>query len=150
MIVDLKQEGERFEFFNSKLNPSTGDIEYDDPIKNGPWMVLRPPGPFYEDRLAKRKRKAEHVFNPKTRAMDRIPYYPDLPPEEEKAEREALWDYCIVDFGGFSDKDGKEIEPTKQNKVAIKNVPMVDRFITRCFQLMANAEIVRQEEEAKN
>lgn len=151
MFIDLKQEGERFEFFNSTVNPNTGDIDYDDPVKNGPWMTLRPPGPFWEKRLKTRKKKVEHVLNPKTRQMERISYYPELPADEDQAEREDLWDYCIVDFGGFKDPATKaDIKPTKKNKVAMVRVPVIDRFVSRCFQIMAEAKVEQQEKETGN
>jgi len=150
MLLNLNQEGEKFDFFNSTVNPQTLDVDYDEPVKDGPWMILKPGQAFWEKKLASRTKKVEHVLNPKTRQMERNTFYPELSPADEKKEREEFWDYCIVDFGGFKDQNGKVLKVTKETKVAMVKVPVVERFITRCFQIIGTAEVAAKEAEEKN
>jgi hypothetical protein len=151
MFLDLEAtQGERFQFFTSTVDPSTGDIAYDDP-KGDAYVTLRSMQPFFEAKLAKRPKKVEHVFNPKSRSMERISYYPDLSTEEARVEREEAWDYTIVDFEGFKDsKTGDNIACTKDNKIKLMKIPVFDRFVARCFQIMAESGIKEKEESEKN
>ena len=148
MIFDLDQaEGERFPFFTSTIDPATGAISYDSP--GDAWVELRPMQPFFEERLAKRKKITEHVHNPKTRQLERISYYPELSVDEAKKERDDAWDYAITGFGNFKDKSGKIIEFNRENKMKMIKSPVFIRFCERCFEVMANSG-VSKEEELKN
>ena len=151
MFIDLNAvQGERFQFFTSTINSNTGDIIYDDP-QGDAYVTLRSMQPFFEGRLAKRKKGIEHVYNPKTRSMERNSYDIELSPEEEKAEREAAWDYAIVNLEGFKDsKTGKSIACTKENKTKLMRLPIFDRFVARCFQIMSSSGIKDKEEKEKN
>lgn len=151
MFIDLDStQGERFQFFTSTISPDTGNIVYDDPAGDA-YVTLRSMQPFFEERLAKRKKGVEHVLNPKTRSMDRVTYHVELGPDEEKAEREDAWDYAIINIEGFRDsKTGRGISCTKENKIKLMKIPVFDRFIARCFQIMASSGIKDKEEKEKN
>lgn len=151
MYLDLdSSEGERFQFFASTIDPVSGDVVYGDP-KGDAYVTLRPMQPFFEDRLAKRQLKVDHVLNPKTKAMERITYYPDLSFDEVKREREDAWDYAILTWEGFMDEKTKQdIECTRENKIKLMKIPVFDRFIARCFQLMAESGIKEEEALEKN
>ena len=146
MIFDLEQaEGERFPFFTSTIDPATGKITYDDPGDG--WVELRSMQPFFEARLEKRKKKVEHVHDPKTRSLQRITYYDDLSVEESKKERDDAWDYAITGFGNFKDKTGKIIEFNRENKMKMIKAPVFIRFCERCFEVMANSGVTKEAEE---
>lgn len=151
MLFDLSAaQGERFQFFTSHIDQNTGETIYDEPSGDA-WVEIRSMAPFFEERMAKRKKIVENVYNPKTRGMERISYYPDLSPEEAKTERDDAMDYCITDFGNFKDsKTGKVIECTRENKLLLMKVPVFDRFIARCQQLLSEAGVKQKEDEAKN
>lgn len=150
MFFDLDAvDGEWFPFFSSSINLVTGDIIYDDPVPDARVRV-RPMAPLIEERLSGRKKNVEHVVNPKTRALERISYYPELSPEEERKERDDIWDYVITGIEGFKDKTGKTIDCTRENKLKLMRIPVFERFISRCFQIMANAGVSEAEELEKN
>lgn len=150
MLFDLEAtEGEWFPFFKSTIDLVTGNIIYEDPV-NDARVRLRPMAPFLEERLNNRVKSVEHVLNPKTRSMERISYYPELSPEQEQKERDDVWDYVITGLDGFKDRSGKEIECTRENKIKLMKVPIFERFISRCFQIMANSGISESEELVKN
>jgi hypothetical protein len=151
MFFDLEAlQGERFQFFGSHLDPNTGNITYDEPAGDA-WVTVRGMVPFIEERLAKRKKVIEHIYNPKTRAMERISFYPDLSPEEAKAENDDLWDYVITGLENFRDSKTKEpIACTRENKIALMKVPVFDRFIARCLQMLSESGIKDKEDLPKN
>ena len=151
MFLDLDStQGEKFQLFSSTIDPATGETIYDDP-KGDAWVTLRPMQPFFEERIGKRNRKVEHVFNPKTRSMERVSYYPELSPEEAIKEREDAWDYSIVNIEGFKDsKTGKEIKCTRENKIKLMKLPVFDRFIAWCLQIMADSGVKEKAESEKN
>lgn len=149
MIFDIDQtEGEWFQFFNSTINPNTGEIEYDDPVQDAR-VQIRNIGPFFEERAAKRKREVDHVLNPKTKAMERISYTKELSYEEAKTERDDAYDYAIVAFEGFKDKTGKTIKCTRENKLKMMRVPVFDRFVGRCMAIQNENKIRLEQEEKK-
>jgi hypothetical protein len=151
MFFELdKMEGEWFPFFGSHFDPVSGDVIYEDASLNARVQV-RSMTPFFEERIAKRKREVEHVFNPKTRQMERITFFKELSVEEAKAERDDAWDYAITGIEGFKDSGtGKVIECTRENKLALMKNPVFDRFIARCQQLIASSGITEEKELAKN
>jgi hypothetical protein len=151
MFIDLNsQEGEWFPFQNSTIDPSTGEPVFDDPV-NDARVQIRSMTPFFEERVALRKRGIERILNPKTRQMERITFYEDLTPEEAKAEREDAFDYAITNFEGFKDSRTKEVLAcTRENKLALMRVPVFDRFFARCQQLLSSSGIKQQEELEKN
>jgi hypothetical protein len=149
--LDLDQnEGEWFQFFTSHIDPNNGEVIYDPPDSDARVQV-RSILPFVEERLLKRKRNVEHVLNPKTRTMERVSFNPDLSPEEEKKEREDLWDYAIVGFENFKDRKTAEvIECTRENKLKLMKVPVFDRFIARCLQMISDSQTRAKQESQKN
>jgi len=151
MLFDLNaSQGEWFHFFGSHVNPNTGEIVFEEPVSDAR-VQIRNIGPFLEERIAKRKRVVEHVYNPKTRAMERISYYPDLTPEEINAEREEMIDYAITGLENFKNSEtGEVITCTLENKLALMKVPVFDRFVARCWQIMGGAGIKAREDEEKN
>jgi hypothetical protein len=149
MLFSLdSSEGEWFPFQNSKIDPLTGDPVFDDPVSDAK-VQIRSMTPFFEERIAKRKRQTEHVMNPKTRQMERIAFYAELSIEEAKAERDDAFDFAITGIEGFKDaKTGKLITCTRENKLALMKVPVFDRFFARCQQLLASSGV--KEEMEKN
>ena len=147
MYIEINsQEGEWFPFQNSKIDPLTGEPVFDDPVSDAK-VQIRSMTPFFEERIAKRKRQTEHVMNPKTRAMERIAYYVELSIEESRAERDDAFDFSITGIEGFKDsKDGKIIVCTRENKLALMKVPVFDRFFARCQQLLSSSGVKEQVE----
>ena len=151
MFIDLNaQEGEWFPFQNSKIDPLTGEPVFDDPVSDAK-VQIRSMTPFFEERIAKRKRQTEHVLNPKTRVMERIAYYAELTVEEARAERDDAFDFAITGVEGFKDsKTGQAITCTRENKLALMKVPVFDRFFARCQQLLSSYGVKQKEEIEKN
>lgn len=151
MLINLElDQGEWFPYFGSRINTASGDIIYDEPSSDAK-VKIRPMGPFIEERVANRKRQVEHVLNPKTRQMERVSYYSEPTAVELKAERDDTWDYVIQDWEGFKDaKTGNEIKCTRTNKIALMKLPVFDRFIARCQQLLAESGVQEAEEQGKN
>jgi len=147
MFIELNsQEGEWFPFQNSKIDPLTGEPVFDDPVTDAK-VQIRSMTPFFEERIAKRKRQTEHVMNPKTRQMERIAFYAELSVEEARAERDDAFDFSITGIEGFKDaKTGKLITCTRENKLALMKVPVFDRFFARCQQLLSSSGVKEQVE----
>jgi len=152
MFLNLDQtEGERFQFFKSYNDPTTGDAIFENEPEGDAWVTLRPIQPFLEKCIEKRKTIVEHVFNPKSRAMERLSNLQEFTTEEAKKERDDAWDYAIISFENFKDsKTGKEIECTRENKLKLMKIPVFDRFIARCMKILADAGVVDKEEQEKN
>lgn len=142
--------GEWFSFFASEIKEN-GDVKYLAPEPDAGKVCLRVMDPETIESIQSktRKRTAEFVLNPKTRAMDRVQYY-DQTPEQEKSEREMIWDYAIQDWAGILDKNGDEIPCTLANKMALMNNPQFARFVGRCLQLITGAAASASEASAKN
>ena len=151
MFFDLDStEGEWFQFFSSHIDLNTGEIIYEEPTSDAR-VQIRSIAPFIEERLAKWKRSVEHVYNPKTRAMERISYFPDQTLEESRMDRDDAWDYAITGIENFKDsKTGELIICTRENKLKLMKVPVFDRFFTRCQQLLADSGVKEKEKEEKN
>ena len=151
MLFELESgTGEWFPFFGSHFDPITGDVIYEDAVSDAKVQV-RSMTPFFEECIAKRKREVEHVYNPKTRAMERITFFKELSIDESRAERDEAWDYAITGIEGFKDsKTGKVIECTRENKLALMKNPVFDRFIARCQQLIASSGVKEAKELEKN
>jgi len=146
--LDVQEQGEWFYFFGSHVDENTGEIVYEEPVKDAK-AKIRSMAPFIEQRITGRKKQTEHIHNPKTRSMERISYYPELTTEEMKAEREDTWDYIITGLEGFRDKKTKkEIDCTRENKVKLMRLPVFDRFVARCLQILSASGV--QDAEIKN
>ncbi len=151
MIFDLDAEqGEWFYFFGSHIDPNTGETIFEEPVLDARVQV-RSMAPFFEERIKTRKKGVEHVYNPKTRAMERISYISDLSIGEAQAERDDAWDYAITALENFKDrKTGNVIPCNRENKLKLMKVPVFDRFIARCLQLLASSGMQSKEDEIKN
>jgi len=151
MILDINtaDEGQWFTFFYSHLDPNTLEPIYDDPIENGPRMKIRNPASLWKDRSQKKKQKKEHVFNPKTRAMDMVSSDVDLTAAQKKAENEEFVDYVIQDVEQFT-LNGKEIKGTIAEKVKAMENPLISMFVQRCIQLLQESGVQEAEAESKN
>jgi len=155
--IDLDaSEGEWFPFQVSSIDPDTGKVIWDAPAlddKGEPIasLKIRIMAPFYEERIVKRVRIVEHVFNPKSRSMERISSFKDLTMDEIRAERDDAIDYAITDIKGFRDKSTKKpLECTKENKLALMKIPVIDRFFGRCQELLGQFSVEKRKEEAEN
>jgi len=147
MFINLDvTEGEIFPFQVSTINSETGETIWEEPDPEA-YVVVRSMQPFFEERALKRKKVVEHIYNPKTRQMERDKHDVDLTPAEAKKEGEDALDYAIVELGKFVDsKTGKPIETTRENKLKIMKNPVFDRFIAKCFRELANSGVKAQEE----
>ena len=73
-------------------------------------------------------------------------YVPELSLEEGKAERDDAWDYAITGIENFKDSKGKIITCTRENKLALMKVPVFDRLVARCLQILASSGVKEKEE----
>jgi len=151
-LFDLEKEdnGDWFSFFGSSVDPTTGEIVYDKPEEGAAEFRIRSVAKFWEEHRSKRKKEHKMVLNPATRAMERVGYYEDLPPEQEKRENEDSWDYAITDMRNAFSAPGVPIECTRENKLKLLEIPAFVRFVGRVFQLMATAGIAEKEASEKN
>ncbi len=150
MIIDFDaREGEWFTFFRSRIN-ERGEITYDDPGPDAGRVCIRGLTPFLKQQQAKRKRRYEFVRNPGSRAMERVTYFEEPTPEQAEKEADDLWDYVITGLENFFDRDGKPIECTRENKLRLMELPVFDRFIARCLQLLSESGVKAAEEQGKN
>lgn len=151
MIFDLERlnEGEWFPFFESHIDDK-GEIVYDDPKSDAGRIRIRSMNPIIEKQIEGRKRSAQFVLNPQSRAMERVGYFEEIPFEQAKKDRDDVWDYVITGLEGLYDAKGKEIECTRENKLKLMAIPMFDRFVAKCLQILANAGVKAKEDEGKN
>jgi hypothetical protein len=96
-----------------------------------------------------RKRYSEFAHNPKTRQMERVTYF-EQTPEQEKRERELIWDHAIKEWRGILDKEGNDIPCTLENKMRLMNIPQFARFVGRCLQMITGASAESAEAAGKN
>jgi len=151
MRFDIENtQGEWFTFFESEIMPD-GEIKYLDPIEGAGKVCLRISDPESIEKIQSQTRKkvAEFVYNPKTRAMDRVIYFDQTPAQEQK-ERELIWNFAITDWKDLLDMKGVSIPCTLENKMKLMNVPQFARFIGRCLQLISGAKTEQADIEIKN
>mgnify|MGYP001249914155 CR=1 FL=1 len=151
MLFDLEEsQGEWFYFFNSRIDQATGETVYDNPVKDAR-VKIRSISAFFEEALSKRKREFQFVVNPKTRGMERVAYFPELSSEEANQQRDDAWDYAITGLEGFKDAKTKaDLKCDRETKLKLMKNPAFDRFIARCFQILASSGIQGKEAEEKN
>lgn len=150
MIIDFEaNDGEWFTFVMSRIDDQ-GKVVYDDPLPDAGKVCVRSLVPFFEQRQAGRKKKYEFVHNPSTRAMERVGFIPEQTAEQAREEREDAWDYAIKDFENFNDKNKVPIPCTRENKLRLMKLPVFDRFIGRCLQMLAEQGVKVEEELRKN
>jgi len=158
-FIDIEMEvteGEWFPFQASRVDSDTGKIVWDDPVlddKGSPIASLRVRlmALFYEERIAKRGRVVEHIFNPKTRAMERVVSLKELSMDEIRSERDDAIDYAITGIKGFRDKTTKKpLECTRINKLAMLRSPAIDRFFGYCQDRLSQSTVEEKKAEAEN
>lgn len=151
-VFDLEKDdqGDWFSFFDSSYDQSTGEIVYKEPEENAAQFRIRSMGPFWEKRRDSRKKQYKMVVNPKTRQMERVGYYDDLSPEEQKKENDDAWDYAITGIIDAYDATGNPIECTRDAKLKLVEIPVFLRFISRVFQILSETGVKRDEDSEKN
>mgnify|MGYP001389393951 FL=1 len=150
MIFDLDlSQGEWFRFFESRINEK-GELVYDDPKPDAGRVCIRSIAPFLEQIQAKRKKKFEWVLNTATRSMERIGYFEEQSIEDQRKERDDLWDYAITDMEDFYDVKGALILCTRENRLKLMAHPVFDRFVARCLQIISASGVKTKEEAEKN
>ena len=151
-IFDLEKEaqGDWFPFFGSKFDAATGEIIYEKPEEGSAEFRIRSMMGFFEERRKNRKKEYRMVLNPSTRAMERVSYYEDLPFAEAQKENDDAWDYAITGMKNAFTADDVPMECTRENKLKLMKVPVFDRFVARCQQLLASSGVKAKEDEEKN
>lgn len=151
MIINLTthKDGTWFPFFYSRLNPSTMEIEYDDPIEGGPRMKIRNPVQFFKERNEKRKTESEFVLNKKSRGMEKVSSNVELTAAQRKAENEDFADYVIDGIEDFK-LEGKVIRCDRKTKIEIMNIPIVSMYVHRCIELLQESGAQEEKAESKN
>ncbi len=148
--IESEEQGDWYAFFNSRIDPSSGEIEYDKPEKGAAEFRIRSMVPFWEERRKDRKRQYKMVLNPATRSMERVRYYEDLSAEEEKQESEDAWDYVITGMKNAFSAPGVSMECTRENKLKLIKMPVFMRFLNRVFSMMAEVGVKEKEASEKN
>uniref|UniRef100_A0A6M3IRH4 Uncharacterized protein n=1 Tax=viral metagenome TaxID=1070528 RepID=A0A6M3IRH4_9ZZZZ len=147
--LDSTEEGEWFFYQDSHFDQEIGDWIFDEPQKAK--VRIRRIQSFLQEKLQNRKRIAEHVLNPKTRAMERISYFKEQSIDEARREIDDVWDYAITGLEGFKNKKtGQIIECTRENKLKLIKIPAFDRFVAHCFRILEGSEIRQKEIAEKN
>ncbi|MFH2076784.1 MAG: hypothetical protein ABIJ57_15830 [Pseudomonadota bacterium] len=150
--VDLtaQAEGEWFAFQDSHFDQAAGEWAFDPPATDARVRVRRTDA-FWRTRNAKRERIAEHVFNPKTRSMERISYFKEQTVAEAQSDVDDAMDYAITGLENFKDKaSGAVLECKRETKLALMRIPAFDRFMGRCLRLLEGAEVKAKEDAEKN
>jgi hypothetical protein len=141
--LEVGSKGEWFAFFMSNVKgiDESGDpkIEYLDPEPDAGRFCIRVADEKTLDEIYKQTRKKEYQFvrNPKTRAMERVAYI-EQTPEQEKLERELLWDHCIEKWENILDTKGNQIPCNKENKLKLMKNPQFSRFFFKCCEVINN------------
>ena len=158
-VMDLEvklnaAESEVFPFQISHIDDG-GNVIWDDPVIDPKTkepvskVGIRSMSPFFEERISARKYIVEHVYNTKSRAMDRDRHMVDLTPDEAKQERDDAYDYAITFISGLK-VQGVVVTCTRENKLALMKLPVFDRFFAKCQTALANSGIVAKEVTEKN
>ena len=151
-LFDLEQDdlGDWFAFFNSRVDPTSGDIIYDEPEEGAAEFRIRSMLPFWEEKQRNRKKQYKFVSNPTTRLMERVGYYEDPPPDIAKKENEDSWEYAITGIRNALKPDKTEIECNRENILKLIEIPVFIRFIQRVFEIMSEGRVRFNEESEKN
>ena len=151
-VFDLEKEelGDWFPFFNSTVDPGSGEIVYDDPEEGAAEFRIRSMGSFWEERRKGKKKEYKMVCNTQSKAMERVGYYPDLPPDVESKENDDAWDYSITDWKNAFSAPKMPMEYNRENKLKMIKIPVFMRFVSRVFQIMTESGIKRKDSVEKN
>ena len=143
-------QGDWFSFFNSRLDTTTGEIVYDQPEKDAAEFRIRNMGPFLDEHRKDRKKESKIVHNPVTRAMERVSWFEELPPDLAEKENNEAWDYAITEWRNVLSAPGTEIKCNLDNKLKLLKIPVFLRFVTRVFQIISEAGVKQKEASEKN
>lgn len=149
-VEKKEDQGDWFKFQSSHFDAEKNEFVFDDPEPDAAEFCFRSMIPFFTERLKARKRVVEHVLNPQTRAMERISYYPDPTPEEQKKEQADAQDYMITGIRKAFWGEGKPVEMTREDKLKLFLDPQFDRFAGKCLVERAKAEQQEAEVTQKN
>uniref|UniRef100_A0A6H1ZD23 Uncharacterized protein n=1 Tax=viral metagenome TaxID=1070528 RepID=A0A6H1ZD23_9ZZZZ len=151
-VFDLAkdEQGDWFAYFDSHIDPVIGETVYDPPIEGAAEFRIRSMAPFFDERRKERKKEFKMVLNPSTRGMERVGYYPDLPPDEAEKENQDAWDYAITGIKNAFSAPGVEIKCTRENKLALIEIPAFMRFLFRVFQIISDTGAKAREESEGN
>jgi hypothetical protein len=140
--LDDSEEGVKFLFFTSWIDPATGETHFNEPESDA-YAIIRPMTPYFEAADKGRKKVSQLVHDPKTRSMKMSePQYPPLSKAEEDRRIEDAWDYAIMEIGGFRNKRTGEMYPSdRETKLKMIKKPIIITWLNRCFELMGNAGI---------
>ena len=144
------EQGDWFPYFDSRVDPSIGETIYDLPIEGAAEFRIRSMAPFFEEKRKGRKKEFKMVVNPSTRQMERVGYYPDLPPDVEAKENDDAWDYAITGMKNAFSAPGVKLECARENKLALIAIPAFLRFMFRVFEIVSNTGAKASEEAEKN
>lgn len=151
VFEEQAEQGLWFPFFGSKIDLSTGEILCDPPEEGAAEFCFRSPSPFWDERRKGRKKEYKMVLNPSARAMERVGYWPDLPPEEEQAERDDSWDFVITGMRNARwTADGPEMECTRENKLKLLKNSAFLRYANHVLQLILDIGVKVKEDAEKN
>jgi len=152
MIINLQtqEKGVWFPFFYSRVDSSTMDIIYDDPIEGAPRMKIRAPGSFFRDRNKNRKKESQMVLNKKTRAMEKVVSLKELTPEEQKQENDDFADYVIEDIDKEFKIDGEFIKCDRATKIKLMEIPIVAMYVYRCIEILQERGAIEEKKETAN
>jgi len=145
-----ENQGVWFKFQTSHFDFEQRENVFDPPAPDAAEFCIRSLVPFFSERLKTRKKKSEFIFNPSTRAMERISYYPDPTPEEIQKEQEDAWDYLITGIKNAKWADGKPIECNRADKIKLMKIEQFDLFIGHCLRVLAGSEKSEAEAVEKN
>jgi len=151
MYVNKKvsKEGEWFDYRDSVVDSDTGEIIWKEPT--GESMRIRSTKPFYEDAFLKRERIVEWKIHPKSKQNERHSYTKDHSPEEMLELKNDSYDYAITGLKGWMDwETKKELKCTRENKLFLMSIPVVERFFSDCQSLLDNYGLMIEEQAAKN
>lgn len=152
MKFDLTQNstGEWFPFFGSETK-ADGTVNYLPPEKDAGKVQIRLADTETVERIQKetRSKVKEWLWHPKTHQPYRGEAW-EQSPEQQKKEREMIWDHAIQSWEGILDKDGNAIPCTTENKVKLMSIPMFARFVGRCLELLNLSEAERKAALEKN
>jgi len=152
-VFDFSEsEGDWFEFFESRIDLENAAIIYDKPISGTGRARFRSTIPFIQEFTEKREAEKQHEFvlNSKSRAMERVEWFPGLSVTAQKQYMDDMLDYAITGLERFFDAEGNALECTRENKLKLAKVPVFDRYMARCLELQANASTQRKEVAEKN
>jgi len=137
------------------LNPGTRfDVPNDE---DGAWVSLRVLDSEAGRKIRKHTTKIVRKLLPyrdegKKRAVPQLAEWEEV---DNEAFTEMMWDYCIVDFGGWFNEEDEEIPCTKENKAMLMGESVLFAgFVADSLDQLGKAEETftaeKQEEEEKN